>query len=324
MNQTNFAGLTLKSPIIISSCGRTAKAENNKAFEEAGAGAVVLKSLFEENITREVEHLSNIDDHTEAADYMHAYIRSRVLADYLQLIRDSKRLCTIPIIASINCHSDGEWIQFANAIAGAGADAIELNIMSLPTATDYQDGSFERLHVSIVRDLSKTIHLPLIVKLGSNLSNPVSLIARLKANGAHAVVLFNRSYQPDINIDTMEYAAGHVLSNESDLSNSLRWTAIASAAIPNIDYAISGGVHTGAGIIKALLTGASAVEVSSAIYLHGNDWIKQATADVNAWETQHHYHGIHEYKGKMNAAQLGGNPDFWARTQFLRYFAGQE
>ena len=323
MNKTTFAGLELKNPIIISSCGRTAKAENNKAFEDAGAAAVVLKSLFEENITREAEHLSHSTDHTEAADYMQAYIRSHALADYIQLIKDSKKLCTIPVIASINCHSKGEWIDFAKSIQEAGADALELNIMSIATNKDYVNGSFEQMHLDIVRSIRNMVKFPIIVKLGRNISNPVWLINQLKANGANAVVLFNRPYQPDIDINTMQFTAGQIFSSEAELAESLRWTAITSAAVNSIDIAISGGVHNGKCVVKSLLSGASAVEVSSAIYKSGNVWFSKTLDELKQWQTQKQYSTIAEYKGKMNAAGTE-NPDFWLRTQFLKYFATKE
>lgn len=321
--ETKFAGLTLKNPIIMSSCGRTAKAANNKAIEEAGAGAIVLKSLFEENITRETEHLSQNTDHTESADYMHGYIRSHAISEYLQLIKDTKNICTIPVIASINCHSAGEWTQFAQMTENAGADALELNIMSIATNKDYVNGSFEQMHLDIVRSIRNMVKFPIIVKLGRNISNPVWLINQLKANGANAVVLFNRPYQPDIDINTMQFTAGQIFSSEAELAESLRWTAITSAAVNGIDIAISGGVHNGKCVVKSLLSGASAVEVSSAIYKSGNVWFSKTLDELKQWQTQKQYSTIAEYKGKMNAAGTE-NPDFWLRTQFLKYFATKE
>lgn len=323
MNKTTFAGLELKNPIIISSCGRTAKAENNKAFEDAGAAAVVLKSLFEENIARETDYLSHSTDHSEAVDYMQSYIRSHALADYIQLIKNSKKLCTIPVIASINCHSKGEWIDFAKSIQEAGADALELNIMGLPEFKSYKAGDYEQLHLDIVSQVRKVVNIPLIVKLGNNITNPVALIEQLKIYGANAVVLFNRPYQPDINIDTMEFKAGNLFSDSSDLSNSLRWTGIASALVDGMDYAISGGVHSGEDVVKAILSGAAVVEVTSAIYKNGNGWIQQALEVLTEWQKKQHYQNICEFKGKMSTASID-NPDFWLRTQFLKYFASNE
>ena len=321
--ETKFAGLTLKNPIIMSSCGRTAKACNNKEIEAAGAGAIVLKSLFEENITSETDRLNQSTDHSESADYMYDYIRSHTVNAYLQLIRDTKAVCSVPVIASINCRSAGEWVQFACMAEEAGADALELNIMTIPTDKDYVSGNFEQMHLDIVRSIRKKIKIPMIVKLGRNISHPVWLINQLKANGANAVVLFNRPYQPDINIDTMQFTAGPVFSSESDLAESLRWAAIASAAVNGIDIAVSGGVHSGADVVKALLAGASAVEVSSAVYKKGNAWFGQALQELAQWQEKHQYENISEYKGKMNVAGTG-NPDFWFRTQFLKYFASQE
>lgn len=317
--KTEFAGLKLRNPIIIGSCGRTAKAQNNKILEDAGAGAIVLKSMFEENILMQVQGMSDDSFHTEAADYMHGYLRSNMLQEYLELIRASKRMCTIPIIASINCYSSGEWADFASQIEQAGADALELNVMSIRTSKDYRDGEFEQEHIDIFSSVRKSVRIPIIVKLGSNLSNPVSLAERLHAYGAAGVVLFNRFYQTDIDIEKMEYASGSVFSNESDLCTPLRWAGIVSASVRNLDVAVSGGVHDGAAVIKSILAGASAVEVCSAIYLNGEKWIGDALEQVSQWQERHGFGSVSEYCGRMNAG-TAENASRLERTQFLKYF----
>lgn len=317
--KTNFAGLDLRNPIIISSCGRTAKAVNNKAFEDAGAAAVVLKSLFEENISLQADSMTDEFGHAEAADYMHGYLRSNMLQEYIELIRESKRLCTIPIIASINCYSVGEWADFAGLIEKAGADALELNVMDISTAKDAADGDFERKHVEILDAVRKIVKIPIIVKLGSNLSNPVSLIERLYAHGANAVVLFNRFYQTDIDIEKMEYTSGSVFSAASDLATPLRWTGIVSAAVRNIDIAVSGGVHDGAAVVKSILAGASAAEVCSAVYQNGSEWIGASLEYLANWMELHNFASVSEFCGRLNAADPA-HASRLERTQFLRYF----
>lgn len=317
--KTSFAGLELKNPIIISSCGRTGVAQNNKALEDAGVAAIVLKSMFEENIVLQTESMTSESAHSEEADYLQGYLRQQMLQEYIDLIKESKRLCTIPIIASINCYGNGEWAAFAELIEKAGADALELNVMSIRTSVEYNDGDFENQHIDILRSVKSRIKIPVIVKLGSNLSNPVSLINRLHAYGAAGVVLFNRFYQPDIDIDKMEYTSGHVFSSEADLAPSLRWTGIASAAVKQLDYAVSGGVHGGNDIVKSILVGASAVEVCSAIYLKGEAWIKPALECVRTWQEQHGYSSPADYRGKMNARDTEHAVKL-DRTQFLKYF----
>lgn len=317
--ETEFAGLTLRNPIIVGSCGRTAKAANNKAFEDAGAAAVVLKSMFEETISRQAAVMSRSSDHSEAADYLDGYLRSNMLREYMELIRESKRLCRIPVIASINCYRAGEWADFAALVEKAGADALELDVMDICTSKAYNDGDFERRHVEILDSVRGIVKIPVIVKLGSNLSNPVNLAERLYAHGANAVVLFNRFYQTDIDIEKMEYASGSVFSAAADLASPLRWTGIVSAAVRNIDIAVSGGVHDGAAVVKSILAGASAVEVCSALYRHGSEWIGASLEYLDGWMELHNFASVSEFRGRLNAADPAYASRL-ARTQFMRYF----
>lgn len=321
--KTTFAGLQLKNPIIVSSSGLTNNAGKNKKLEDAGAGAIVLKSLFEEQIMLQTETMLDSAYYSEGDDYLTSYVRSHNLNEYLKLVEESKKLCNIPIIASINCYSNNEWADFAHKIEMAGADALELNILAVQTSADYQFGAFEQRHIDILQNVKKHVDIPVIMKLGSNLTNPVALIDQLYANGAAAVVLFNRFYQPDINIDKMEYASGEVFSTPAELSTSLRWIGISSAVVDHIDYAASGGVHGGEGIIKAVLAGASAVEVCSAIYMNGDAWIKKMLNTAENWMHKKGYEHISQFKGLMNAKNIKGI-NMFERTQFLKYFGAKE
>ena len=240
--KTTFAGLTLNNPIIISSSGLTNSLAKIQKLEEAGAGAVVLKSVFEEQINMQAGSMQGYGS-PEADDYLGAYVRSHALNEHITLIEDVKKHCKIPVIASINCYSDSEWTDFARLMEEAGADALELNILSLQTSKNYTPGSFEQRHIDILRHIKKVVRIPVIMKLGSNLTNPVALVNQLYANGAAAVVLFNRFYQPDIQIDNLTFTTANVMSSPSELSDRIRWTAIASAEVPQLDYAVSGGVQ---------------------------------------------------------------------------------
>ena len=319
---TTFAGLNLKNPIIVSSSGLTNSAAKIKQLEEAGAGAVVLKSVFEEQISMQAGSMEGFDS-SESGNYLDAYVRSHTLNEHIQLIADIKANCTIPVIASINCYSDNEWTEFAQLMEKAGADAIELNILSLQTDKEYNYGSFEQQHIDILSRIKKCVKIPVIMKLGSNLTNPVALINQLYANGAAAVVLFNRFYQPDINIESLNFTNTNVFSSPEDLADKIRWTAIASAQVKQIDYAVSGGVHSGKDVIKAILSGASAVEVCSAIYKKGNKAIGEMNQEVCEWMNQKGYKEIAQFKGKMNAESVGMvNP--FERTQFMKYYSNHE
>ena len=216
-----------------------------------------------------------------------------------------------------------EWIDFAKKIEEAGADALEINILALQSELQYTYGSFEQRHIDILRRIKQTVNIPVIMKLGDNLTNPVVLIDQLYANGAAAVVLFNRFYQPDINIEKMEHISGEIFSNASDLANPLRWIGIASAVVDKIDYATSGGVANAESVVKAILAGASAVEVCSAVYLNTNAFIGEANRFLSAWMERKGFENIAQFKGKLNIKDIKGVNTF-ERTQFLKYFGKKE
>lgn len=321
--KTTFAGLNLKNPIIISSSGLTNSAEKNKKLEEAGAGAIVLKSLFEEQIALEADQMLDSVYYSEGADYLMESLRNHKLSEYIQLIKESKSVCNIPIIASINCFSNSEWTEFATEIEKAGADALEINILSLQTSESYEWGAFEQHHIDILNQIKQHISIPVIMKLGNNLTNPIALINQLYANDAAAVVLFNRFYQPDIDIDKVKHSAGQVFSSSADLGNTLRWIGIASSAVKQLSYAASGGVHTPKDVVKAVLAGASAVEICSTIYENGNEAIKPMLNFLSTWMNDKGYESISQFKGVLSAKDLQGVNTF-ERTQFLRYYGTKE
>lgn len=321
--ETTFAGLKLKNPIIISSSGLTDSAVKNKKLAEAGAGAIVLKSLFEEQIMLEADWLGDPNMYPEGSDYLVGYIREHKLGEYLNLIKESKKVCGIPVIASINCYQEAGWIEFAQQIEEAGADALEVNILALQTEVQYKYGSFEQRHIDILNRVRKTIRIPVIMKLGDNLTNPIALIDQLYANGAAAIVLFNRFYQPDINIEKLTQVSGNVFSNEADLAKALRWIGIASASVKNLDYAASGGIHSPEGVVKAILAGASAVEICSVLYQGSNSVIGEFTHFLNSWMIRKGMDSVNQFKGILNVSAPKG-VNMFERTQFLKYFSSRE
>jgi dihydroorotate dehydrogenase (fumarate) len=320
--ETTFAGLKLKNPFIVSSCNLTNSAEKNKKWEDAGVGAVVLKSLFEEEIEAEADWM-NDGTHAEELDYLQTYYRAHRLEEYLRLIKETKALCSIPVIASINCYQLTGWTDFAKQIQQAGADAIELNIMSVCSELDYEYGAYERLHIDIVQKIRQVVSLPIVVKLGRNLTNPMPLIHQLYAHGVAGVVLFNRMASPDFNIDTLKFANAEALGHPSDLYESLRWVGLASERVPALSYAASGGVTDGASLVKVLLAGASAVEVCSALYRHGVPQVQEMLAFLSEWMAQHNFKKISDFKGLMNAQKTGSASAF-ARSQFFKQFGKYE
>lgn len=321
--KTTFAGLNLRNPIIVSSSGLTDSAEKNQKFYEAGVGAIVLKSLFEEQIMLEADWLGDPNMYPEGSDYLVEYIRQNKLSEYLNLIKETKKVCPIPVIASINCSQDNEWVDFAKQIETAGADAIEINILTLQTDVQYNYGSFEQRHIDILSHIKKTVHIPVIMKLGNNLSNPIALIDQLYANGAAAIVLFNRFYQPDIDIERLKQISGNVFSTGTELSNSLRWIGIASATVNKLDYAASGGIHSPEDVIKAILAGASAVEICSAFYQNSYSLTEEYLRFLNLWMDRKGMDTISQFKGMLNVSDLKGINTF-ERAQFMKYFSSKK
>lgn len=321
---TTFAGLSLRNPIIAASCSLTGTVEGVKTLAEAGVGAIVLKSLFEEDIVR--ENAAMVDattQHTEAADYMQSYLESHALSQYTDLIKQSKAACAeIPIIASINCHTMGEWTKYATAIEQAGADAIELNVMSIESNPKAEDGAVEQRYITIAQAVLKAVSIPVIIKLSSFVSNHTSLVARLMAYGVKGVVMFNRAYQTDIDIETMSYTRGAVLGTQADFSTPLRYVAVTSAALPKASLALSGGVCSGEDVIKALLAGAEAVEVCSTLYREGKGvkaWVDSALKRIEEWQLAQGYGSIEEFTGAMNSSS-DEHKDEVMRAQFLKHF----
>ncbi len=317
---TSYLGLSLKNPIIISSSGLTNSVEKNVLLEKAGAGAIVLKSLFEEQININTEHFLSEGDYTEAEDYIRTYVQSQSVGEYLNLISESKKQCSIPIIASINCHKNGDWTGVARQMETAGADAIELNIFLLNTDKFADSDSCEQDYIDIVAEVRKVTKLPIAVKIGQQFTNLISLMQRLVAAGANSVVLFNRFYQPDINLNTMKFTQGEKLSAPTDFSNTLRWTALVSHLVKDANVVSSTGIYSWENAVKAILAGAQVVEICSTVYKNGNDIIQQTIDGISKWMDEKGYYALDEFRGKLNEENMG-DPTLFERAQFMKYYA---
>lgn len=318
-SETMYAGLKLKNPFVVSSCSLTNSAERNKKWEDAGAAAVILKSLFEEEIEAELLR-DRQDAHAEEMDYLQTYYRAHRLEDYLQLIKDTKKICTLPVIASINCYRSSDWTSFARYIEEAGADALELNIMSVSCGLDEAYGTYEQMHIDILKQVKSVLKIPVIMKLGRNFTNCIPLVDQLYANGAAAVVLFNRMVTFDINIEKLSYAQGNALGQSNDLSEVLRWTGLVSARVPHLDITASGGVADGASLVKALLAGASVAEVCSALYWNGTGCVLDMLHFLEEWMDRHDYESISQFRGLLNARKDNAL-DMYERTQFFKSYS---
>ncbi len=324
--ETKYLGLILKNPIVVSSSGLTNSVEKIEKLVNSGAGAVVLKSLFEEQINHEVNKaIYNGEgfDYPEAVDYVTAYTRDNSVGEYLSLIQEAKAKFDIPIIASINCYSSAEWIEFATQIEAAGADAIELNVFFVNTSKNSEAKEYEEVYYEIVSNVSKLINIPVSIKLSSNFSNLVSVVNKLSVLGAKGVVMFNRFYEPDIDINNLSLVSADVLSSASDMRRTTRWVAIVSDKVKNIDVAASTGVHDGTGVIKQLLAGANVVQVCSAIYRNGPEIITKMKDELEKWMESKEYSSLEDFRGLMNYGKIG-DPSIYERAQFMKYFSKYE
>ncbi|WP_430816037.1 dihydroorotate dehydrogenase-like protein [Carboxylicivirga sp. RSCT41] len=324
--ETKYLGLTLKNPIIVSSSGLTNSAEKIGKLVEAGAGAVVLKSLFEEQINHEINNIiykGEGFDYPEAADYVKGYTRDNSVGDYLTVIKETKAKYDIPVIASINCFSSDEWVDFAQQIEESGADALELNVFVLNTDKNSNPEEYEQLYVDIVANVSKVISIPVSVKLGLYFSNLVNVVNRLSVSGAKGVVLFNRFYEPDIDINKLSLTSAEVLSSPADMRRTLRWVAITSDKVHNIDISASTGVHDGEAVIKQILAGATTVQTCSAIYKNGPKVITDMLDVLTNWMNDKGYNSLADFRGLMSYSKIE-NPAVYERAQFMKYFSSYE
>ena len=320
--ETKYLGLTLRNPVIVSSSGLTDSVEKIKRLEKQGAGAVVLKSLFEEQINFEVSRMLEHSDYPEAEDYIRNYSKNNSVEEYLNLIERAKRETAIPIIASINCISATDWLSFAKRIEEAGADALEINVFYFPTDKKMKGDDYERIYYDLANKLKDEVNLPIAFKLGSNFTNLVRVVDELYYRGVKGVVLFNRFYEPDIDVDNMKFRAGEVFTSPSDISKSLRWVGIISDKNTEVDIAASTGVHDGKAVAKQLLAGADAVMVCSALYKNGPDYLGIILHEFKLWMEKFGYESISDFQGKMSYSKLK-DPAVYERSQFMKYFSGQ-
>ena len=323
--ETKYMGLKLQSPLVVSSSGLTNSVDKVKRLAKAGAGAVVLKSLFEEQILGETGSLLDEqgDSYPEAMDYIQTYVRSQSVSKYIELVKACKAEVNIPIIASINCASVGEWADFAVKLQEAGADGLELNIFVMNTGQFNDSAEYEQVYYNIVREVKRRVNIPIAVKIGFYFSSLVNVVEQLFANGASAVVAFNRFYQPDINLDKMELASGEVYSSPEELSRTLRWSAILNGKMPNKEIATSTGVHEWDGAVKALLTGAQVVQICSVVYKKGNEIIGHMNTCIEEWMEQKNYKTLEDFRGKLNYGEID-DPSVYERAQFMKYFSNKK
>ncbi len=324
---TKYLGLDLRNPIVVASSGLTSSVKEIVELNNNGAGAIVLKSIFEEQIMLEAEHnLKQMQqdgmmysDYSETLDYIDVHIKDKELGNYLNLVHEAKSKTDIPIIASINAITPLEWTSFAKQIEGAGADALELNIFVMPFSLEKNCDENERVYYDILKKVKSLVNIPVSVKISPFFSNLGKVVKNLETYGADGVVMFNRFSRPDINIQEMKVTHAEVFSDKNEMFNTLRWIAIMAKRV-NMSLAASTGIHDGEAVVKQLLAGANAVQVASALYKHGASYILDMTKFVSDWMEAKGFNYIDQFRGRLSQSNTD-NPDVYERMQFMKYFS---
>ena len=323
-----YLGLTLKNPIIVGSSDLSSSVGEIKKLESNGAAAIVLKSLFEEEILLEATikaEEARLDqmfysELSETLDYIDLHIKEDKLTKYLKLISDAKKEVLIPVIASINCITPYEWIDFTSKIQDTGADALELNIFLNPT--DLSDKNFEQTYFDIIRKVIDKVKIPVSAKISPYFTKPGLMIKKISETGISGLVLFNRFFTPDIDINSFEVKSANKFSAETESYNVLRWVALMSNKV-KCSLAASTGIHSGESVIKQILAGADAVQVVSVLYKKGPEHIIVMLKDIENWMNKKGYNYINQFKGKVSQ-ESAKNTAAFERMQFMKYFSGIE
>lgn len=319
---TTYLGLKLAHPIVPSCSPLTAHLDGIQRLAEAGAAAVVLPSLFEEEVTREQELLEyyttyGTESHGEAQTYFPVASDYRsATEEYIRLITRARVAVDIPVIASLNGVSPGGWTQYATLLEEAGAQAVELNLYALAADPDVAGDEVEKTALEVVRAVASTLSIPVAVKLSPFWSSPANMARRLAQAGAAGLVLFNRFYQPDFDLETLTVAPRLVLSNNHELRLPLTWIALLFGRVP-VDFALTSGVTGHLDAIKAMMAGASIVQTASELLRNGPERIGQMVERLGHWLEQHEYDSLQQLRGSMSQ-QHSGEPAAFERANYLR------
>lgn len=319
---TSYLGLTLRTPLVASACPLWESLDNIKRAEDAGASALVLHSLFEEQITRQQHELfHHLEEGTESfseartyfpeADYYHVGPDG-----YLNHIRKAKAATNIPIIASLNGSSLGGWTDFARQIEQAGADALEMNIYHIPTDPNLDANAVEQGYVDLLKAVKAVVNIPVAIKMSPFFSNMAHMAKKLDDAGANALVMFNRFYQPDIDLEALEVRPNVLLSTPQALRLPLRWIAILYGRI-NADMAATSGIHSPQDAIKMLMVGANVTMMASAILRNGLEYFRPMEQGLLDWLTEHEYESVQQLRGSLSQINC---PDesLYERAQYTR------
>ena len=319
---TNYLGLKLKNPVVVSASPLTEKLENFARLEDAGASAIVMYSLFEEQIEAESENIDSAleygaNSYAESTSYLPDMPKYHVGPDrYLDLLHKGKASVKIPVIASLNGSSPGGWIRYSEYMQEAGADALELNIFDVPSDPNVTAEQLEKRYCELVRAIRKNIKVPIAVKLGPYFTSCANFARKLSEAGADGVVIFNRFYQPDFDLEEMEVVPNLVLSSPHELRLRLHWAAILYHQVETY-IAVTGGVHDASDVLKCMMAGAHVAMMTSALLKYGIEHIGVVLAGMEAWMEEHEYVSIKQMRGAMSMVNIE-NPTAFLRGNYLK------
>lgn len=323
---TKFMGFNLKNPIIAGSSGLTSNLADIFELEKCGAAAIVLRSLFEEqiifNYTSKLKEIDLRVHYPEAHEYISNHTKQKAVDEYIELIVSCKKNLSIPVIASINCVTPYEWTSFATEIEKAGADGLELNMFFIPNDPQRISAAIEETYLEILHEVMRKVSIPVSVKVSPYFSGLSNSLLRFSFTGVKGMVLFNRFFSSDIDIEEMKVITGPLFSNPDEIYLPLRWIVMLSDRI-YCDLAASSGVHDGQGLVKVLLAGAKAAEIASALYIKGPKEIGVMLKYLEEYLERHNFASVSEIIGKMSMRQVENPADF-ERVQYLKYYSGIE
>jgi len=323
--RTTYLGLELRNPVVIAACPLTGQVDSLIELEQCGAAAAVLPSLFAEQIEHEERQVADVYDYqaesfAESLSYFPQMTKWHTgPATYLQLVADAKKIVSMPIIGSLNGTADGSWVEHARLIQDAGADALELNIYFVPTASEETSEIIEGRYVDLVAAVRQTISIPLAVKIGPYFSSLPHLATRVFERGAQGLVLFNRYLDPDIDTESLQISPSLVLSDRHELRLSLRWIAILRDML-DVSLAATSGIHFSEDVIKALLAGADVAMPAAAILRHGPKWLITILAEVERWLASKEYTSIAQMKGSMSVSNYA-DASVYHRANYMKAVA---
>ncbi len=319
---TNYLGLRLKNPIVVSASPLSEKLENFPRMRDAGAGAIVMYSLFEEQIEAESENIDSAleygaNSYAESTSYLPDLPRYHIGPDrYLDLLQKAKGLVDIPVIASLNGRSRGGWSKYAQYTEEAGADALELNIFNIPTDPSVSAQQLEDGYVELVRAIRKQIRIPIAVKVGPYFTSLANFARRISEAGADGIVIFNRFYQPDFDLEELEVTPNLVLSSPHELRLRLHWAAILYHQVETY-VAITGGVHDSTDVLKCMMAGANVAMMTSALLKYGIEHIGVVLSGMERWMEEHEYTSIKQMRGSMSLVNVE-DPTAFLRGNYLK------